>query len=389
MGPQSETAGGPAWAGRGGASPEVAGVGAVPGLSGATVLVTGGAGFVGSTIAVALRRAVPGCTVIALDNLRRAGSELRVPQLAEAGVEFVLGDVRHPSDLTLGGRPLDWIIECSAEPSVLAGFNESPRYVLETNVGGTINCLELARERGAKVVFLSTSRVYPTALVNSLAFTEEETRFQLRAEQALAGATGRGIAETFPLTGARTFYGTSKLASEMLLEEYALAYGLEYTAVRFGVISGPGQMGKVEQGVFALWMARHLWGDSLTYKGWGGTGKQLRDVVHVSDACDLVFTLMSRWDAARGHTFNAGGGCAISASLLEATQACEEITGRRLRISSVSETHPSDVRIYVTDNSAVTAAVGWRPTRGVRDVLSDLYDWMRADEAVLRPILAP
>ena len=369
--------------------PGAAGLAGVPGLSGSTVLVTGGAGFVGGTLAMALKRAVPTCTVIALDNLRRAGSELRVPQLADAGVEFVLGDVRDPSDLALGGRPVDWIIECSAEPSVLAGFNESPRYVLETNVGGTINCLELARERGARVLFISTSRVYPTTLVNALAFTEHETRFQLRGDQELAGASGAGIAEGFPLSGARTFYGTSKLASEMLLEEYALAYGLEYATVRFGVISGPGQMGKVEQGVFALWMARHLWGSALTYKGWGGTGKQLRDVVHVSDACDLVFTLMSRWDAVRGHTFNAGGGCAISASLLEATALCEEITGRRLRISAIPETHPSDVRIYVTDNSAVTAAVGWRPTRGVAQVFGDLYDWMRADEARLRPILGP
>lgn len=366
-----------------------AGLAGVSGLNGSTVLVTGGAGFVGGTLAMALKRAAPACTVIALDNLRRAGSELRVPQLAEAGVEFVLGDVRVPSDLALGGRPLSWIIECSAEPSVLAGFNESPRYVLETNVGGTINCLELARERGAKVVFLSTSRVYPTATVNSLAFTEEETRFQLRGHQEIAGASGAGVAEGFPLTGARTFYGTSKLASEMLLEEYALAYGLEYVTVRFGVISGPGQMGKVEQGVFALWMARHLWADGLTYKGWGGTGKQLRDVVHVSDACDLVFTLMSRWGAVRGHTFNAGGGCGISASLMEATALCEEITGRRLSISGIPETHPSDVRIYVSDNSAVTAAAGWRPTRGVREVLSDLYHWMRADDARLRPILVP
>ena len=358
-------------------------------LDGSTVLITGGAGFVGGTLALRVKAASPAARVIALDNLRRAGSELRVPLLQAAGVEFVPGDVRNAADLALGGAPIDWLIECSAEPSVLAGFNESPRYVLETNIGGTVNCLELARERNAKVVFLSTSRVYPTATVNQLAFTESATRYELTAAQRIVGASGQGIGESFPTTGPRTFYGASKLASEMLLEEYALAYGLEYSTIRFGVISGPGQMGKVEQGVFALWMARHLWGRELSYKGWGGNGKQLRDVVHVDDAITLVLEMMSRWDIAKGRTFNAGGGCAISASLLEATALCEEITGRRLQFTRVAETHPSDVRIYVTDHSAVTSALGWRPSRGVREILGDLYDWMRADEARLRPILVP
>ena len=359
-----------------------------PQISGATVLVTGGAGFVGSALALALKSAAPTSSIVALDNLRRRGSELRIPDLQDAGIEFVHADVRTADDLQLGGRPIDYVIECSAEPSVLAGFNESPRYVLETNLGGTINCLELARLRGAKVVFLSTSRVYPTALVNRLAFTEDDTRFQLDAKQDVPGATGQGIAESFPLVGARTFYGASKLASEMLLDEYASAYGLEHATIRFGVISGPGQMGKVEQGVFSLWMARHLWGESLAYKGWGGTGKQLRDVVHIDDVRDLVFGMLSRWETVRGRTFNAGGGCATSASLLEVTRACEEITGRRLTFSSVPATHPSDVRIYVTDNSAVGRALDWRPRRGVRDILGGLYEWMRRDEARLRPILA-
>ena len=359
-----------------------------PPISGATILVTGGAGFVGSALALALKGVAPGCTVVALDNLRRRGSELRVPDLHDAGIEFVHGDVRNADDLYLGGRAFDYLIECSAEPSVLAGFNESPRYVLETNLGGTINCLERARECKAKVVFLSTSRVYPTALVNRLAFTEGDTRFSLDVAQPVPGATGQGITESFPTEGARTFYGASKLASEMLLEEYGAAYGLEYTTIRFGVISGPGQMGKVEQGVFALWMARHLWGDALTYKGWGGRGKQVRDVVHIADVQDLAFALLAQWESARGRTFNAGGGCTRSASLLEATRACEEITGRRLSFGSVADTHPSDVRIYLTDNSAVTRALGWAPMRGVRDIFGDLYDWMRRDEAKLRPILA-
>ena len=357
-------------------------------LDGATIVVTGGAGFVGSALALHLRRSHPGARVIVIDNLRRRGSELRPPALAAAGIEFIHGDIRNPDDLAVGNRPVDLLIECSAEPSVLAGYGGSPRYVLETNLVGTINCLELARERTARVLFLSTSRVYPMAHVNALGFTEEPTRFSLTDAQQLPGASGNGITESFPLDGVRTFYGASKLASEMLLEEYGAAYGLDFVTLRFGVISGPGQMGKVEQGVFAHWMARHLWGDSLTYKGWGGAGKQVRDVLHIDDVRDLTDRVLARWGDLSGRTLNAGGGCAVSASLREATTLSQEITGRTLRIEQSPETHRSDVRVYLTDHSALTRLTGWRPQRDVRQILADLYEWMTSDEERLKPILA-
>lgn len=356
-------------------------------LDGATVLVTGGAGFVGSTLAMNLKRANPGARLIALDNLRRAGSELRPAALKAQGIEFVHGDIRNPGDLALSGQPVDLIIECSADPSVMAGYNESPRYVMDTNLVGTINCLELARERRARMFFLSTSRVYPMARVNELAYTEEATRFSLQDEQTLPGASRKGIAETFPTNGVRTFYGMTKLASEMALEEYAAAFGIDYVTIRFSVISGPGQMGKVEQGVYSLWMARHLWGDSLLYKGWGGKGKQVRDVVHIEDVRDLVFTVLNKWETLRGKTLNAGGG-AVSASLLEATAICQEITGRKLRVEAIPETHLSDVRIYQTDHSALTQLTGWKPSRDVRKIFEDLHEWMSSDAQRLKPILA-
>jgi CDP-paratose 2-epimerase len=359
-----------------------------PNLDGATIVVTGGAGFVGSALATGLKRAHPGAKVIAIDNLRRAGSELRPASLKAAGIEFVHGDIRNPDDLTLKGQAVDLVIECSAEPSVLAGYGESPRYVIETNLVGTMNCLELARERKARVLFLSTSRVYPTALVNRLEHGEDATRFTLSDMQAIEGASGSGISEAFPLEGARTFYGMTKLASEMLLEEYAAGYGLDHVTLRFGVISGPGQMGKVEQGVFALWMARHLWGESLTYKGWGGTGKQVRDVVHIDDVRDLVSSVLAKWKTMSGKTLNAGGGRTVSASLQEATSVCQDITGRKLKLAKVTDTHPTDVRIYLTDHSALTKQLGWRPTRDVEQIFADLYEWMRSDEQRLKPILA-
>lgn len=200
-------------------------------MNGSTVLVTGGAGFVGSAVARRLSAPDVGARVIALDNLHRRGSELNVPLLADAGVEFVRGDVRNRDELAVGGRPIDLIVECAAEPSVLAGYDGGSRYVLDANLGGLMNCLELARERRARMIFLSTSRVYPVEQVNALAVHETATRFVLEDKQGVPGASAHGIAEDFPLSGVRTLYGATKLAGELLLAEYA-AYGVEYVINR-------------------------------------------------------------------------------------------------------------------------------------------------------------
>src|SRR5207248_10177371 len=120
-----------------------------------TVLVTGGAGFVGANLCVALAARDPTREIVAFDNLKRRGSELNLPRLREAGVRFVHGDVRAPSDLEAAG-PVDAIVECSAEPSVMAGVEGGTEFVVHTNLLGAHNCLELARRTGATFLFLST-----------------------------------------------------------------------------------------------------------------------------------------------------------------------------------------------------------------------------------------
>jgi len=361
---------------------------AKPQLNGASVLVTGGAGFVGSSIARRLAAPEIGARVIALDNLRRRGSELNVPLLAAAGVEFLHGDVRSAEDMALGGRPVDLIVECAAEPSVMAGYGGGSRYVVESNLGGVANCLELARERHAKLMFLSTSRVYPVARVNALAVHEGATRFVLEEQPGVFGASAEGISESFSLHGVRTLYGATKLAAELLIAEYA-AFGVESVVTRFGVIAGPGQMGKVDQGVFALWMARHVFGGTLRYQGWGGAGKQVRDVMHIDDACDLMLAQLAQWPSVTGRTMNAGGGLANSLSLMETTALCAEITGTQLPATSDLATHESDVRVYITDQRALSTALRWTPRRTPRQVLEDLHAWMTANRELLTPMFRP
>jgi CDP-paratose 2-epimerase len=158
-------------------------------------------------------------------------------------VEFIHGDVRVADDLSFEGRDLHLLIDCSAEPSVLAGYAGAPADVVGSNLLGTLNCLELARRRRADVVFLSTSRVYPIAALNHIALDEQPTRFAIGPSQVQPGVSSAGISEAFQLDGVRSLYGATKLASELLLQEYGAMYGLRFVINRLGVVTGPGQMG--------------------------------------------------------------------------------------------------------------------------------------------------
>jgi len=352
------------------------------------ILVTGGAGFVGSHLAMGVRRHLDPVRVIALDNLKRRGSELNLARLAQAGVEFIHGDIRNKEDLEEAG-PVDLILECSAEPSVLAGYGGSPEYVVHTNLTGSIHCLEVARKHGAGVIFLSTSRVYPFAAINALSCREEPTRFVLNPVQSLPGASDRGIAEEFPLEGVRSLYGATKLCSELILQEYLDVYGLKGIINRCGVITGPWQMGKVDQGVVVLWVARHIYGGSLNYIGFGGQGKQVRDMLHVDDLLQLILHQIRHLETLSGRTFNVGGGLEISASLAELTTLCREVTGNTIEIGSTPHDRPADIRLYITDHTRVVQATGWRPQRKVRSILEDIRAWITDHRESLRPILAP
>lgn len=342
------------------------------------LLITGGAGFVGSNLAVSLAARHPNWEILALDNLYRQGSQLNLPRLEEAGVEFVKGDVREPDDLKRLPE-ISAMIECSAEPSVMSGVDGDTSYLVHTNLTGAYNCLELARRDGAFLVFLSTSRVYPVAPQLELKLDEAETRFEIAAEQAVPGASPAGISEAFPIDGARTLYGATKLAAELLIEEFRAGLGVPAAIDRCGVIAGPWQMGKVDQGVFTHWMLAHHFGNPLTYIGFGGEGKQVRDLLHVEDLVDLVERQLlapEEWD---GRTVNVGGGRECSLSLRETTEICRELTGNEVPIEPVPETRQGDVPIYLSDCARLFGLDEWRPRRSAQRVLADIHDWIAAD----------
>ena len=350
------------------------------------ILITGGAGFVGSNLGQYWKRDFPEDRVIALDNLKRRGSELILPRLKKSGIEFVHGDIRNREDIESLGKT-DLILECSAEPSVQAGYHGDPRYLINTNLSGTLNCLEFARERGAQFVFLSTSRVYPIHAIRQLPLEESGERFSIPSGKKGVGWSEHGIAENFPLEGVRSLYGATKLSSELFLQEYASMYGLETIVNRCGVLTGPWQMGKVDQGFITLWASQFLYGGHLTYIGFGGGGRQVRDILHVSDLYELLKIQIGNMPKYSGKTYNVGGGVGNSISIRELSRLCSSLIRKSLEIDSVPDTHPADIPYYVSDNSLITSETGWSPGKSVQNILEEVFLWLKDYRPQLEDLL--
>jgi CDP-paratose 2-epimerase len=347
------------------------------------VLVTGGAGFIGSHLAIALKVHWPSADVVAMDNLYRRGSELNLPRLQSGGVVFHRGDVREAGGFPSG--PFDVLVECSAEPSVMAGIDSSPDYLMHTNLIGAYHCLEAARRWNAAVLFLSTSRVYPMTALEAHPYVEEATRFSWTGVQT-AGISSRGVSEDLEMRGARSLYGFTKYAAELLVDEYRAAWGVRALINRCGVVAGPWQFGKTDQGVCALWVLAHYFDRPLKYIGYGGAGKQVRDFLHVQDLCDLVVEQVSDLDRWDGWSGNVAGGPSNSASLCELTAVCREAVGRGISIGAEPQTRPGDLRVFIADCSRLFARTAWRPRRSLQQIVNDTADWVRQQSTALQDL---
>ena len=352
------------------------------------ILITGGCGFVGSNLAVFFKQFYTDAEVYCLDNLSRRGSELNLQKVLAAGGLFVHGDVRIKTDFDLIPA-VDIVIDAAAEPSVLAGkLPGELENLIDTNLNGTINTLYFAKEHQAAIIFLSTSRVYPYDSLAEAKLVVSPKRFNLSNKQNLNGLSELGVTENYPLEGLRSLYGATKLASEYFIQEFAHNFGLPAVINRCGVLSGPYQMGKIDQGVIVLWLAKHFWEGSLSYIGYGGLGQQARDVLHVRDLFSLVQWQIANLGLQKGQIFNVGGGLENTVSLAELTDLCTQITGNSLKMGSLLENRPGDLPIYITDNTKITNFSGWKPKIGIEFLLFEVFDWLKKDQAILKSILS-
>jgi len=340
------------------------------------VAITGGCGFVGANLAIYLKRKYKDLEIIALDNLKRRGSEFNIKRLKEVGIEFLHADVRYFEDVNI---KFDILIEASAEPSVLAGLDGKRRYLIDTNLNGLINCAEAALRNKAKIIFLSSSRIYPIDVINSLKYKELKTRYKLVDDSV--GIANEGFNENFTIQGKnRTLYGATKLSAEMILNEYRDMFGLDFVINRCGVIAGAWQFGRGDQGVVPFWVMSYVFDKELAIFG---NGKQVRDILNVEDLARLIEKEIFEFDKFNGETFNVGGGIDNSLSILELDLLCKNfIKDKKVEFK---EERGLDIKYYVTDNSKISKY--WKPRKSITDTLLEIIEWVSDNKTLLRELL--
>ena len=340
------------------------------------VFITGICGFVGSTLAKALLAHRADLEILGIDNFIRPGSETNRDEHKALGIKLLHGDIRSSSDLE-AIPPIDAVIDAAANPSVLAGVDgkTSSRQLIEHNLLGTINLLELCKARQAAFVLLSTSRVYSIPPLANLAVKIENDAFVPDPSSGMLppGLTSAGVDETFSTQPPVSLYGSTKLASEMLALEYGESFGFQVFINRCGVMAGAGQFGRPDQGIFAYWINSHLRRRPLGYIGFDGQGHQVRDCLHPSDLASLLLEqiLSQRKLSTTERIINLSGGAKSAMSLRQLTAWCDERFGRHEAISK-PENRPFDIPWMVLDSSKAKSLWNWHPTTPRDQILEEI-----------------
>ncbi|MFI5360577.1 MAG: NAD-dependent epimerase/dehydratase family protein [Elusimicrobiota bacterium] len=340
------------------------------------ILVTGACGFVGGSLIRAWIEGGGGHRIFGLDNFIRPGSERNRAELKNRGVRLFHGDIRMASDFeTL--PDVDWVVDAAANPSVLAGVDgkTSSRQLVEHNLAGTVNMLEFCKARKAGFILLSTSRVYSIPALSALPMRTERDAFRpAKTRRFPAGFSAAGVAEDFSTAPPLSLYGATKSASEALALEYGAAFGFPVWIDRCGVLSGAGQFGHAEQGIFSYWIHSWLEKRPLRYIGFGGKGRQVRDCLHPRDLAALLDKQMRFSRKGTERVFNVSGGAAGAMSLAQLSGWCRERFGPR-DIGVDKAARPFDIPWLVLDSARARKTWKWEPAFGSRDILAEIADF--------------
>jgi CDP-paratose 2-epimerase len=331
------------------------------------VLITGGAGFIGSNLADQL--ASDGHDVLVYDALARAGVERNLAWLRSRHpqrIHWIQADVRDRTAITQAAAGADVVFHFAAQVAVTTSI-EAPREDFEVNLLGTMNVLEAVREAGrcAPVIFASTNKVY-----GDLADIELEQQGDTYApvDQIIKAS---GVGESRPLDF-HTPYGCSKGGADQYVLDYARSYGIPTCVLRMSCIYGPRQMGTEDQGWVAHFLIRALRGEAISIYG---DGRQVRDILHVKDAVATYVAVWKQIEAVSGRAFNLGGGPENAVSLRQVLARIEGLVGRSVRLS-YSEWRPGDQRYYVSDTSAVRRVLGLPAVTPWYEGITDLATWL-------------
>ncbi len=336
------------------------------------ILITGICGFVGSALAEAWLNAEPGVTIHGIDNFIRPGSEYNRGRLLKMGVKLYHGDIRSTSDFEIL-PPVEWVIDAAANPSVLAGTDGqvSSRQLIEHNLQGTVNILEYCKRFGAGFILISTRRVYSIPPLAALHIVQAGSRFHLEeGQQYPTGVSLEGISESFSTSPPISLYGSTKLASEVLALEYGETFNIPVWINRCGVLTGAGQFGKADQGIFAYWINSYLRRRPLKYIGFGGNGYQVRDGLHPRDLIKLLQQQVNA-QGVQTRVINLGGGKNNAMSLAELSEWCSDRFGIHA-VASDRRERRFDLPWLVMDSSLAHELWGWQPETSLTDILNEI-----------------
>ncbi len=344
-----------------------------PGSDPRPVLVTGGAGFIGSNLADAL--AARGHRVTVYDALVRPGVERNLGWLQSRHGELivpVIADVRDTDRLAAAAAGSQAVFHMAAQVAVTTSMVE-PRDDFSINIGATFDLLEALRTRApdTPLIFASTNKVY-----GDLADME----FLLEADAYRpvdAALRANGVGEDRPLDF-HTPYGCSKGAADQYVLDYARSFGMRTAVLRMSCIYGQRQMGTEDQGWVAHFLIRALEGRPITLYG---DGHQVRDILDVSDAVGAYLAAWARVDTVRGRAFNLGGGPANAVSLRALLSYIGELIDRRVEVG-FADWRAGDQRYFVADMRAATAALGLGPRVPWRDGVAALARWLAAERGL-------
>ncbi len=311
--------------------------------------------------------------VISIDNLSRKGSKYNLNLLKNNNIKNFKIDIANFNNLKKIPK-VDLIIDCCAEAAVEVSKRELDK-VFFTNLVGTFNILKKAKNDKAKLIFLSSSRVYPLTLLSNLV-KQKKMNKKIKFFKK--------IDEKFSLDGPRSIYGFTKLSSEMLIEEFSYQFGIKFIINRCGVISGPLQFGKQDQGFVSLWLWRHLNKKKLNYIGYGGKGHQVRDVLHIDDLKKLIFLQIKKLSKINNKIFTVGGSIKNKISLIELTKICQKITGNEIKIGKIKKTSNYDIPIFITNNSKVSKTYGWKVEKDIYEISQDVYKWLSNNKKLIK-----
>ncbi len=342
------------------------------------ILITGGAGFIGSNAAARALRDKN--KVIIFDNLSRKGAEDNLKWLKGFGnFEFVKGsvtDFKAIQKTVAKHKDIKGLFHLAGQVAVTTSITD-PRSDFEANLLGTFNVLESVRNQGIKplVLYSSTNKVYGG--MENVVVVKDAKRYRYRD-------LPNGVPETMQLDF-HSPYGCSKGAGDQYIRDYARVYDIPTVVFRQSCIYGPRQFGIEDQGWVAWFIIATLLGKLTSIYG---DGKQVRDVLYIDDLINAYMLALQNPAKVAGKVFNVGGGPKNSISIWqEFGPMLEKLVGKKIPVTK-KPWRQGDQPIYISDIRHIKKELGWEPKINPEKGIKLLFDWIDANKLLISKLLA-